>query len=289
MITAVSCIANDGILMKPYIVKSITNTDTGAITETEPTEVRQVISKSTAEQVKSMMESVVLEGTGKNVAVSGYSIGGKSGTSEPTEANVDAGYVSSFIAISPIEDTQLVVLLTLYDPQNEEYGYQGGSVAAPVVSQMLSEILPYLGVASDNTNDDSTSDNLITVPDVKNKTVTEAKKILTEAGFNCKVICSGDENSTLVADQNPKPGSELSSNSIIMLYGEGDTVATSVSVPDLSGMNLSQATSALKNKNLNINYSGSGVVTTQDYAKDELVPEGTIINVTLKPTLTDAH
>ena len=289
MITAVSCIANDGILMKPYIVKSITNTDTGAITETEPTEVRQVISKSTAEQVKSMMESVVLEGTGKNVAVSGYSIGGKSGTSEPTEANVDAGYVSSFIAISPIEDTQLVVLLTLYDPQNEEYGYQGGSVAAPVVSQMLSEILPYLGIASDNTNDDSTSDNLITVPDIKNKTVTEAKKILTEAGFNCKVVCSGDENSTLVADQNPKPGSELSSNSIIMLYGEGDTVATSVSVPDLSGMNLSQATSALKNKNLNINYSGSGVVTTQDYAKDELVPEGTIINVTLKPTLTDAH
>ena len=289
MVTAISCVANDGVLMKPNIIKSITNTDTGAVTETQPTEVRQVLSESTAAQVKSMMESVVLEGTGKNVQVSGYSIGGKSGTSEPTEANKDEGYVSSFVAISPIEDTQVVILLTLYDPQNEEYGYQGGSVAAPVVSQMLSEILPYLGVPSDTMEEDNSSENLITVPDVRNKTITEAKKVLTDAGFDCEIVSSGDENSTLVADQNPKPGSQLSSNSIIMLYGEGDTVSTSVSVPDLSGMNLSQATNALRSKNLNISVSGSGIVTTQDYAADELVQEGTIINVTLKPTLTDAH
>ena len=288
MITALSCVANDGVLMKPNIIKSITNTDTGAVTETQPTEVRQVISKTTASQVKSMMESVVLEGTGKNVSVSGYSIGGKSGTSEPTEANKDEGYVSSFVAISPIEDTQVVVLLTLYDPQNEKYGYQGGSVAAPVVSQMLTEILPYLGVPSDAT-DNTNSENLITVPDVRNKTITEAKKILSDAGFTCKVTSSVDENATLVADQTPKPGAQLSSNSIIMLYGEGNTIATSVSVPDLSGMNLSQATNALREKNLNISVTGSGIVTTQDYTKDELVPEGTIINVTLKPTLTDAH
>ena len=289
MITAISCVANDGVLMKPNIIKSITNTDTGAVTETQPTEVRQVISQSTAEQVKSMMESVVLEGTGKNVQVSGYSIGGKSGTSEPTEANAEDGYVSSFVAISPVEDTQVVILLTLYDPQNEEYGYQGGSVAAPVVSQMLAEILPYLNVPSDTTEAENSSENLITVPDIRNKTITEAKKTLTDAGFECKVVSSGDENSTLVADQNPKPGAQLSSGSIIMLYGEGDTVGTSVSVPDLSGMNLSQATSALRSKNLNISVSGSGIVTTQDYAANELVQEGTIITVTLKPTLTDAH
>ena len=285
MITAISCVANDGVLMKPNIIKSITNTDTNAVTETQPTEVRQVISKSTAEQIKSMMESVVLEGTGKNVQVSGYSIGGKSGTSEPTEANKDDGYVSSFVAISPIEDTQVVILLTLYDPQNKEYGYQGGSVAAPTVSQMLSEILPYLGIPSDAT-DNTNTDNLITVPDVRNKTVTEAKKLLTDAGFECKIYCSGDQNSTLVADQNPKPGSQLSADSIILLYGEGDTSATSVSVPDLSGMNLSQAVSALRAKNLNISVTGSGIVTTQDYTKDELVQEGTIIRVTLKQAIS---
>ena len=94
MITAISCVANDGVLMKPNIIKSITNTDTGAVTETQPTEVRQVLSQKTASEVKSMMESVVLHGTGQNVQVSGYSIGGKSGTSEPTKANVDDGYVS---------------------------------------------------------------------------------------------------------------------------------------------------------------------------------------------------
>ncbi len=289
MITAISCVANDGILMKPNIIKSITNTDTGAITEIQPTEVRQVISQSTAEKVKSMMESVVLKGTGQNVQVSGYSIGGKSGTSEPTEANKDNGYVSSFVAISPIEDTQVVILLTLYNPRNKQYGYQGGSVAAPVVSQMLSEILPYLGVPSDTTEKDNSYENLITVPDVRNKTLTEAKKLLTDAGFNCEIVSSGDENSTLVAEQNPKPGAKLASNSIIMLYGEGDTVATSVEVPDLSNMNLSQATNTLKSKNLNISITGSGIVTTQDYTAGELVQEGTIINVTLKPTLTDAH
>ena len=289
MITAISCVANDGVLMKPNIIKSITNTDTGAVTETQPTEVRQVLSKSTAEKVKTMMESVVLNGSGKNVQVSGYSIGGKSGTSEPTEANVDDGYVSSFVAISPVEDTQVVILLTLYDPQNEEYGHQGGNVAAPVVSQMLSEILPYLGVPSDTTEADNSSENLITVPDIKNKTITEAKKILTDAGFDCKVVSSGDENSTLVADQNPKPGAKLAANSIIMLYGEGDTVATSVEVPDLSNMNLSQAINALKAKNLNISVTGSGIVTTQDYTAGELVQEGTIISVNLKPTLTNAH
>ena len=289
MITAISCVANDGVLMKPNIIKSITNTDTGAVTEILPTEVRQVLSKSTASQVKTMMESVVINGSGKNVQVSGYSIGGKSGTSEPTEANKDDGYVSSFVAISPIEDTQVVILLTLYDPQNEEYGYQGGNVAAPVVSQMLSEILPYLGVPSDTTEEDNNSENLITVPDIRNKTITEAKKILTDAGFDCKVVSSGDENSTLVADQNPKPGAQLAANSIIMLYGEGDTVATSVEVPDLSNMNLSQATNALKAKNLNISVTGSGIVKTQDYTAGELVPEGTIISVTLKQTLTNAH
>lgn len=86
MITAISCIANDGVLMKPRIVKQVTNTDTGAVTEIEPVKVRQVLSKTTAQKVKSMMESVATVGTGRNAAVTGYSIGGKTGTSEPTEA-----------------------------------------------------------------------------------------------------------------------------------------------------------------------------------------------------------
>ena len=289
MITAISCIANDGVLMQPRIVKSITNTDTGAVTENPVTEVRQVISKQTAAEVRSMMESVVTDGTGGHAAVTGYSIGGKTGTSEPTQANVDQGYVASYVAISPVEDTKIVLLVNLYDPQGEN-GYQGGQVAGPVVSQMLSKILPYMGVVSDATADsDSNSSNYITVPDVRNKTVAEAEKILSDAGFKTKTYVNGDSNTILVDDQNPKPGSQLPKNSLIVLYGEGSTTSTSVSVPDLKGMTASQATTALRDKNLNINIEGSGNVITQDYIADEQVPEGTIIKVTLKGTLTDAH
>ena len=289
MITAISCVANDGVLMQPRIVKSVTNTDTGAVTEIPVTQVRQVISSQTAAEVKSMMESVVTDGTGRHAAVNGYSIGGKTGTSEPTEANADEGYVASYVAISPVEDTKIVLLVTFYDPKGEN-GHQGGQVAGPVVSQMLSEILPYMGVVSDATADsNSNSSNYITVPDVRNRTVAEAEKILKDTGFNTKTYVNGDSNTILVEDQNPKPGSQLPKNSLIVLYGEGSTTSTSVTVPDLKNMNASQATTVLRDNNLNINIEGSGTVITQDYMANEQVPEGTIIKVTLRSTLTDAH
>ncbi len=289
MVTAISCIANDGMLMKPRIVKEFTNTDTNTTTEVPVSSVRQVISKQTAEQVKSMMESVVTDGSGRHAAVSGYSIGGKTGTSEPTEANAAEGYVASYVAISPIEDTQLVLLLTLYDPKGKN-GHQGGQVAGPVVSQMLAEILPYLGVPADkDASSNTNSDNLVVVPDIRNKTVAEAEKLLKQAGFNTKVYVEGDPNTILVADQTPKPGNSLLKGSIIVLYGQGSSISTSVAVPDLRNMNATEAINSLKSKNLNINLEGSGIVTTQDYAKDEQVQEGTIIKVTLKQTLTQVH
>ncbi|MFR3783246.1 MAG: penicillin-binding transpeptidase domain-containing protein [Clostridia bacterium] len=288
MATAIACVANDGVLMKPRIVKQVTNTDSGSVSEIPVTQVRQVISKETAQEVKSMMESVVTIGTGKHAAVSGYSIGGKTGTSEPVYNKTEEGYVASYVAISPVEDTQVVLLLTLYDPPKSNH--QGGQLAGPVVSQMLSEILPYLGIPSnENSSDSSSSDNLIVVPDVRNKTVSEAEKILKNSGFSTKTYVNGDANNTLVVDQTPKPGVSLSKNSVVVLYGEGNDVATSVTVPDLKGMNASQASNTLKEKNLNISIEGSGTVISQDATKDEQVPEGTVIKVTLKQNLTDAH
>ena len=255
MITAISAIANDGVLLQPRIVKQYTNTDTGAVTEVPVTKVRQVVSAETAKEVRSLMESVVTDGSGRHAAVQGYSIGGKTGTSEPIYTQKDNGYVASYCAIAPVEDTQVTLLLTLYDPPANNH--QGGTLAGPVVSQMLSEILPYLGIPSSETADSNSSD-AITVPNVKEKTVTEAKKTLEDAGFTVKTYVKGDPNSILVSEQNPKPGSQLSKDSIVVLYG----------------------------KNLNINIEGSGYVSTQEYSKDEQVPEGTIIKVTLKPKLT---
>ena len=147
MITAICAISNDGYLVKPQIVKSMTNTDTGEITEFNTTIIRPVLSTQTCNQMKSMMQSVVSDGTGKNAAVKGYVIGGKSGTSEPIAGDKNSGYTTSFAAITPIENTQLVVLVTLYNPKGRSH--MGGQTAAPVASKILAEVLPYLGIAPD--------------------------------------------------------------------------------------------------------------------------------------------
>ena len=277
MITAVSAIANDGILMKPRIVKSITNTDTGAITTIEPEEVRQVISSETSKKVKSMMESVVEYGTGWKGGVTGYTVGGKTGTSEPRPGKEESdGYVASYLAISPVEDTQVVLLLTLYKPPKNNH--QGGTLAGPVVSQMLTEILPHLGIPSDEETTDN--NDLITVPEIRNKTIAEAEKILKDAGFITKISTTKDKNSTVVLNQVPKPGISLSEGSIVMLYDQ-DT-RTSTTVPDLTGKSKYQATTELRNTNLNISIEGSGTVVSQDPPKGSIVDAGTVVKVTLK-------
>ena len=277
MITAVSAIANDGTLMKPRIVKSITNVDTGAITTIEPKEVRQVISSETASKVKSMMQSVVEEGTGGKGSVTGYTIGAKTGTSEVLSANDEEDrYVASYAAISPIEDTQVALLLTLYNPPKGNH--HGGTLAGPVVSQMLTEILPILGIPSDEKVQED--DDLITVPDIRQKTITEAEKILQNLGFTTKITTENDKNSTVVVDQVPKPGVALSKGSIIMLYDQ-DT-RTSTTVPDLLGKSKYQSTQELLNANLNISIDGSGTVVSQDPPKGSIVDAGTVVKVTFK-------
>ena len=155
MITAASAIANDGDLVYPQIVESMTNTDTGEVTTFETQKVRQVISKETADTVASMMESVVTTGTGHRVktnieGMSQYSVGGKTGTSEPIHGSTD-GYIASFLAISPVENTKIVLLVILKSPNGDLHN--GGEIAAPTAGYMLQEILPYMGVETGNKDD----------------------------------------------------------------------------------------------------------------------------------------
>ena len=145
MCTAVCAIANGGYLLQPKLVKSMTNTDTGEVTETETTIVRQVLSSQTAKEMRSMMESAAT--AKKNAQVKGYSIAGKTGTSEPNAADPDAGFVGSFAAISPVENSQVAILVTLYDPEGENY--QGSQIAVPTVAKILAEVLPSLGIEPD--------------------------------------------------------------------------------------------------------------------------------------------
>ena len=149
MATMLSTIANGGVYVKPRVVKQIiSNTETDEngnrkVTNIEPEKGERVLSEKTSKDILSMMQTVVSEGTGKNAKVEGYSIGGKTGTSEDG-VNTNK-YVTSFIGTAPIEDPQVVILVTLYNPTGEG-GHQGGGVAAPVGGQLFSEILPYLEV-----------------------------------------------------------------------------------------------------------------------------------------------
>jgi stage V sporulation protein D (sporulation-specific penicillin-binding protein) len=283
LITAVSAIANGGTLMQPRIVKQIINTDNNAITNVDTNTIRTVISKETAQKVCEMMEYVVTDGTGKNAAVKGYYIGGKTGTAEGTYSTSSGSYdVSSvsFVAIAPYENAEISILVVLYDPQTSSS--YGSTLVAPVVGNMLSEILPYLGIAADDaSNQSSSNDKLIKVPDITNKTVTEASKILQNAGL--KVLCNSTENSnnTLVTEQVPASNTQVYSNSTVVLYTKQNSTRTSVTVPDLTGLSLAKARNTLSNLNLNLKYVRSGNVASQDIASGSSLEEGSIITVTL--------
>lgn len=215
MITAVSSIANGGTYVVPRVVKGIVNSQTGEVKNIEPQKKETVISKETSEKVLSMMQSVVAEGTGKNAQVKGYSIGGKTGTSED---GVNTGkYVTSFVGVAPISDPKLVILITLYNPTGEG-GHQGGGVAAPIASQVLGEVLPYLEVKKDNEKEEDAK-NKVAVPNLEGMTIREAKKVLKDLNLNLEYNEENTENEEerIITEQVPVSGVEVLEESSIIV------------------------------------------------------------------------
>jgi len=213
LVQAVSTIANGGEGIRPRIVKQIINRETGEIEEKPVEKTGRVISTETANNVLSMMESVVSEGTGKNSKVQGYRIGGKTGTSEDG-VNTNK-YVTSFIGVAPIEDPQVVMLVTLYNPTGEG-GHQGGGVAAPIGAQVFSEVLPYLEVQKDEEEVQE-----ITVPDIRNKTIKDAKKELKEMGLEVNINIPEGIDTTgeeIIVEQLPKPGIKIRRGNKVEIY-----------------------------------------------------------------------
>ena len=209
MVTAVSTIVNGGNYIKPRVVKKIVNNKTGEIKEIEPEIKSGAISNETSKKVLSMMETVVAEGTGKNAQVSGYSVGGKTGTSED---GVNTGkYVTSFVGVAPTDNPQVVILITLYNPTGEG-GHQGGGVAAPIASQVLGEVLPYLQIEKKE-DDEIVKTN---VPNVIGKKVSEAKDILKECNLKIEMQENMDDNA-IITEQIPIPGIEVFEQSNIIV------------------------------------------------------------------------
>ena len=215
MISMVSTIANGGNRMKLRLVKKIIDSQTGEEKEIEPQSTGQVISKETANNVLSMMGSVVGEGTGKNAQVVGYQVGGKTGTSEDG-VNTNK-YVTSFIGVAPISDPKVTILVTLYNPTGEG-GHQGGAVGAPVAGKVLNEVLPYLELKQDNEKTKQNVEN-VTVPDITYKTVKEAEKILKEKNLKIKLdkeIASNEKEKVIIKEQSPSAGISINAESTVM-------------------------------------------------------------------------
>ena len=214
MITMVSTIANGGIYTQPRIVKQIINSQTGEVKNIETVKKDRVISEDTAKKMLSMMESVVAEGTGKNAQVKGYAIGGKTGTSED---GVNTGkYVTSFIGVAPISNPEVAILITLYNPTGEG-GHQGGGVAAPIASQVLGEVLPYLEIKKDNQDEEEKGE--AEVPNLIGLTRKEAKKMLEEVGLLIETKESlktnlGEDDET-IKSQLPKAGIQIKQGSTV--------------------------------------------------------------------------
>lgn len=290
LVTAVCAIANEGILVQPQIVKQTVNPATGATTLTKAVEKRQVLSKETSETMLDMMEYVVQKGTGQYAKVAGYSVGGKSGTSEPLDGNKIEGYVASFIGIAPVSNPEVVVLVAVYNPHGSN-GHQGGQVCGPVVSQILSEVLPSMDIISNNlssSDNNTTTYSTFSLPDVRSMSISQARKAIKDAGFNVNINSLEDE-STLITDQTPKPGTSLLKGANIFLYTDLNNMKNSVTVPNFSGMSAAQAINSANSKGLNLNINGSGIVISQDTASGSEVEIGTVITINLSKELNGGY
>ncbi len=217
MVTAISSIANGGEYVKPRVVKAIIDGKTGEKREIPVEKKGRVVSEETSKNILSMMESVVAEGTGKNASVKGYAIGGKTGTSED---GVDTNrYVASFMAVAPIKDPKLVMVVVLYNPTGEG-GHGGGGVAAPLASQILSEVLPYLEVSQDYKDQIEVIEK-VKIPEFRNKTLknieTQAKEIGLELEYNIPEGEELDKAKIIIKEQSPKPGIEVNKGSKIQI------------------------------------------------------------------------
>jgi len=280
LISAISAVANDGKLMEPRIVKEIRDSEGNVLSKNEPNVIRQVISKHTSEQVRSMMEYVVSQGTGGNAYIEGYSVGGKTGTAEQG-IGASTWYVASFVGIAPASNPEISVLVALFDPKGASHG--GGAIAAPVVKNIIEDTMRYLQIQPNATAGEKVG---VIVPEVRGLTISEAKAKLKDSGLKANINGEQNEAST-IQDQIPKPNVEVLENSTIILYTEANANKVTVTVPNLYGRSVDEATSLLKNVGLNINIEGLGTVDSQFPKAGTQAERGSIVNVTFKITEVD--
>ncbi len=287
MLNAVCAVANGGDLMKPHIVKQITQTDeegnVKVVKNISPTVIRQVISEQTSQTLCGMLEQVVSVGSGKNAYVKGYHVAGKTGTSEKTDQTVEEGeaepYIASFIGFAPADDPEIAILIMIDEPSAGEYF--GGLIAAPIAGDVLRDVLPYLEVQPEYTEEELATVDMA-VPNCLDKSSEDAIRQLKGSNFEYELV--GGEGKVEV--QSPAAGEQIPQGGKVVLYTNGKKPTDNCMVPDLTDFSLSGAKNELESEGLNIRVNGNAksgsVVFQQSPAAGTLVPKGTVITVKLK-------
>ena len=282
MCTAIAATVNGGYLVTPHVVDKITDANGNVIQEIGANVRRQVISQSASDVIRQMMEYEVGNGTGggKNAYVSGYRIGGKSGTSEQLNmhrrADGDYKKVASFVAVLPANDPEILVYVMLDDPNNAQTDYSS-ILAAPVAGNIISEVAPYLGIATDG---EDRSGTIVTVPNLVGTEWSNAQVSLNIQGLKHQLQESQSSQSAApVTYQYPHAGAKVPYGTTIYLYT--DTYEGSrTEVPDVTGKSPDFARQMLSAAGLNCVVEGSGTVQAQSDEPGSSVQRGTIITLT---------
>ncbi|MCD8006596.1 MAG: PASTA domain-containing protein [Oscillospiraceae bacterium] len=278
MLCAYAAVINGGYLLTPYVVDKVVDSEGNIIMQNETTIKRQVISEETSETMREVLETVVNTNSGSNAYIKGYSIGGKSGTSQKLdEDSSGTTYVSSYVAFYPADDPEIIMLVMVDEPTNGLY--YGSAVAAPVVVEALTEILPYLGYYAEYTEEDL-EDMDVSVPYIRGSTVSQATATLEALGLEIEVIGDGDT----VIRQVPASGSTMPTGCTVVVYTDEDYDVQYTTVPDISGCSLSEANRLITKAGLNLlplggaaEKSGAVCTGTSNYSVGTTVEVGTVI------------
>ena len=279
LISAQAACINGGYLHTPYVVERVVDSDGNVLSSHDTTPVRQVVSEETSALVRQCLEYVVSSGTGRNGQVKGYRIGGKTGTADKGKTG---DTILSFMCFAPADKPRYIMLLTLDTPAGEGRG--GGGTVAPYASQIMSEILPYLGVEPSYSAEELLGSDT-TVNYVIGMSVSDAEAKLKARGFSVKVVGDGDT----VTDQTPEGGTVIPGKSRVILYAGSEKPSTLCTVPNLVGMSPSEANVAVSSAGLILRFTGttdSGSdsirVINQSEAAGSQVEAGTVISAQLR-------
>lgn len=274
--TAVSAISNGGYLITPRLVKELVDQEGNVIKTFQPEVRKQVISKETSDTLLSMMETIVTDGTGSRARIPGYRVGGKTGTAQKIiDGRYAPGkYIASFVGVAPIDNPQLVILVNVDEPTGT---YYGGSVAAPIAKEVLEDILNYLEIPPQLTEELEEDAQTVVVPDLKNRKIGEAGKLLTDLGLRYTTEYVELTEESKVIEQFPSPGVEVKKGSIIDLYL--NTSSNTIQMPYLINMTKEQVIKILEEMNLEYTLKGDGIAVEQKPLPGEEINTDTKVEV----------